>query len=58
MHPRVLEAVRHGGVRNPDERGLMPIAEARAILRGVGAFVKGEGEIHEGVGNVLASDTL
>ncbi len=57
VDPRVSDAIRGGGVVVLDERGLMPLAEARAVLRGVAAFVKGEGELLGGV-NVLASDQL
>lgn len=55
---RLALAIAHGGVTEPDGRGLMRLAEARAMLRGVGAFVKGEGRSIPGVGHVLASDQL
>jgi hypothetical protein len=51
------DVMRDGGVTAPDERGLMPIACARAVLRGASAFVKGEGQDIGGE-YVLASDTL
>jgi hypothetical protein len=57
VDPRVSEVLLGNGVAALDERGLMPLAEARAVLHGVEAFVKGEGEIINGR-NVLASDVL
>jgi len=57
VDPTVTEAVRGGGVTELDERGLMPLAEARAVVRGVTAFVKGEME-HLGGKFVLASDQI
>jgi hypothetical protein len=53
---RVRQAVAHGGVRAPDERGLMPLDEARAHLAGIKAFEKGGGRDGGEVGWVLDSD--
>lgn len=55
VHPRVAEALRDAGVAIRDARGLMPLAEARALLRATPAFVKGEGSWSEN-GFVLDSD--
>ncbi len=57
LHPRLRETMVDGGVTAPDARGLMPLAEARAALRGATAFVKGEGQWVDDV-YVLGSDTL
>lgn len=45
------------GIGPLDARGLMPLAEARAVLRGTTAFVKGEGDLVDST-HVLASDLL
>lgn len=55
IDPIVTEAVRAGGVAHLDERGLMPLAEARALVRETHAFDKGEGRTRGGV-YVLDSD--
>ncbi len=55
--PRVTSAVRDGGVERLDERGLMPLAEARARLEGARAFAKGRGHTRADR-HVLDSDIL
>lgn len=53
--PSVSIDIHHAGIRRPDERGLMPIEEARAWLAGRDAYAKGEGTLIDGT-YVLESD--
>ncbi|MFO0547311.1 MAG: hypothetical protein U0271_02925 [Polyangiaceae bacterium] len=57
VDPRVTSAVRAGGVEHLDERGLMPLATARALLADRSVFEKGEGRMQAGL-HVLDSDLL
>lgn len=51
--PPLARAIADGGVANPDARGLMPLAEARALLAGTDAFARGDGAM---VGDVFVHD--
>lgn len=53
----VESAMRDAAVAHRDERGLMPIAEARALVQGATEFRKGGGHLTGGT-SVLASDRL
>ncbi|MBL0219823.1 MAG: hypothetical protein IPQ07_38910 [Myxococcales bacterium] len=53
----VTDAVRGGGVTELDERGLMPLAVARAILAGRPVMEKGEPDLSTGT-SILASDIV
>ncbi len=55
--PSLTDAIRGGGVREPDARGLMPLETARAIVRRAAAFQRGEGRLVDGA-HVLDSDRL
>ncbi len=57
MNNDVSDAVRGGGVRELDERGLMPIGVARAILAGHPVMEKGEMDLSQGHA-ILASDIV
>ncbi|MBK9035496.1 MAG: hypothetical protein IPL61_30270 [Myxococcales bacterium] len=61
VDPRVTAAVRHGGVGVLDGRGLMRLADARALVASTSVFARGDddaGAGHAGVGRVLPSDRL
>lgn len=60
VDPRVTDAVRGGGVGVLDGRGLMRLADARALLAGATAFVRGDDAdaAHTPGGFVLTSDRL
>ena len=61
VDPRVTDAVRQGGVGVLDGRGLMRLADARAVLATTTTFARGddaEGELRDDVGLVLTSDRL
>ena len=60
VDPRVTDAVRQGGVGVLDGRGLMRLADARALLAGATAFVRGDDAdaAHTPGGFVLTSDRL
>lgn len=59
VDPEITSAVRQGGVgaAELDARGLMPVATARAILRGTTVVARGEGQDIAGT-HVLASDIV
>ncbi len=52
----VRNAIANGGIANPDERGLMPLDEARQWLAGLDRYVKGEPLDTDDGKHVLASD--
>lgn len=57
LGPSVRNDMAHAGLLRRDERGLMPLAEARAWLVGRPAYVKGEGSLPDTDGtHVLESD--
>lgn len=60
VDPQVTDAVRGGGVAILDGRGLMRLADARALLAGAAAFVRGDDgdAAHTPAGFVLTSDRL
>jgi hypothetical protein len=54
LEPRLAPAISDGGVLEPDGRGLMPLAEARALLAGTSEFARGEGAM---VGEVFVYES-
>lgn len=54
----VKEAMRDAVIAPLDDRGLMPLERARAIVQGASEFRKGQGRMIPGAGWVLDSDIL
>ncbi|UJR84619.1 hypothetical protein [Sandaracinus amylolyticus] len=54
---QVACALRDAAVSSLDERGLMPLGEARALLEGASVYERGDGEMIDGK-SVLRSDRL